>query len=588
MNAQQERDWLLLRPLRQIGGARHVLDLDSFGLTRRNGEPDLEPEPDDPFEEPEPPPPFVEMLSAVFDQVYSFVPDPTAMFQHRRCCAAMDQLIQEQPLHVRTRHATTTSHVLQWLACTAREGEHGTPVSTKFPFIHLRSLCLKGVSDIHVERLVQLLLAEALLALHDLAVEFDQGQGSAGCPSRGKLSSSSGGHHGVHLLFDAFKRGFVPPSLKRLDLTGSYIGGEGLADLAGVFEAGSFRRLQHLVLSRNGCSDRALRTLLKAVASKTCRVTLRTLALARNDVHEEAAAQLFRLLGHINLRGLTVLDLSVNRITSQPVRRDLCNTLRDTAACAGWTSLVLSDNPIRDEGFCPLFAVLTSNPQERCCSRLQHLHLANTELGDEGIGALCGLFSADRLRHLRSLDVSSNWIHAGGMRKFCHVLQQQHCRCLAELNLARNLLQDDGIHELCACLQLGGGRALRKLDIAANAGFDSIQHLAHVLKKGVCPELGVLSIGGNYPDHVRPKRVFRFFAGRLITTSAAELVDEAGRGRASPLSSENGSGRADGMTLCNLSPTAPTNPKFEQTWLESDHAAAERQKKHRKHRRRRR
>ena len=424
-----------------------------------------------------------EVLPAVFEFVGC-----GDLFKHRLWCRGMRRLISRMPLNLRVSPLESLAMCVFLREASVDDG------TSMFPFPHLKALHLPNLSERHVKNLAPAIVQGAFDRLSTLHVEFTATEGLLG----------------INLFFGAMHQR-APPRLRTLDLTGSYLGDEGFQQLAGLFQSGLCDCIEHLLVGQNGCSDRGMTKLLKALASGGCDATLKTLDLARNNVDDDGARLLFKTLRKPVLRSLRTFNLRGNQLSHPSITSELPASVAKKG-CTKWRSLDLSQNAIGDAGLVPFFEALAQHVAG-CCYGLQSLSLSSTELGDSTVDALSEVLQSGMLQKLTMLDLSFNWIHASGMRSLAAALTRHSVPRLKVLNVANNHGGDEGIDHISVALQLGGCRALQVLDISFNQGARCMQHLAMVIKKNCCPSLRELVVTGNAPPHIRPHRLFKGVAG---------------------------------------------------------------------------
>jgi hypothetical protein len=415
--------------------------------------------------------------------VFEFV-SCTDIFRHRLWSRGMLRMIARMPLTLRVSKLEGLAMCV-FLREASEDG--GTYL---FPFPHLKGLHLTSLSDRHVTNLAPAITQGALEKLSTLHVDF--------VPTEGLL--------GINLFFSTMQRR-APPRLRTLDLMGSYLGDEGFQQLANLFSSGCCDCVEHLLISQNGCSDRGVTKVLKAIAGPGCDVILKTLDLGRNNIGDDGARLLFKTLRQQPLRSLRTLNFRANQFGHAAVTAALVGSVAKRG-CTTWRNLDLSQNPIGDQGLTPFFEAFAGNVAG-CPYGLLTCALSGTELGDSTADALSEVLQSGMLQNLTALDLSFNWIHASGMRSIGAALTRHCVPRLKTLNLGNNHGGDEGIDHLSVALQLGGCRALQVLDISFNQGARCMQHLAMVIKKNCCPSLRELVVTGNAPPHIRPHRLFK-------------------------------------------------------------------------------
>ena len=265
----------------------------------------------------------------------------------------------------------------------------------------------------------------------------------------------------LHGLQQTLMEYCVHGNLHTLDLSNNHLGTKGMEKLQRLLS--SHPTLRTIRLARNGLKGRrAIRHLVKAV---TDNAVIRTLDLSHNQLSDtQIASYVATLLDSREVAcRLSELDVSNNG-----------THLTDKAAWALGGALVqghnttlltlkLSGNALGPAGGDALGTLL------KLSHSLQALHVANCNLGDQGVVYICqGLLWAENEPALRVLDVAWNVLHDTAAEAVAQVLQ--HNGTLHTVQLECNGIGDRGASALAAALP--HAESLQRLDVRGNQIHD--------------------------------------------------------------------------------------------------------------------
>ena len=213
--------------------------------------------------------------------------------------------------------------------------------------------------------------------------------------------------------------------------------------------------LKLIDLHWNGVTHRGMESI---VAIVKCCTNLTHFSLAGNPIGDEGI-QLFSLLKLDNLIHLNITDLNMTEVGASALGQWLKhnNSLQ---------SLEISNNNIQDNGLTKILNTipstlvrliaphcnLTCNGAEnigetlRTNKTLKHLIISNNPIGDDGISAIASGITSNANTALIELNISHCEFHSKGIKSIANVLKIN--RTLKRLNISKNHIGDDAISTL--------------------------------------------------------------------------------------------------------------------------------------------
>ena len=186
---------------------------------------------------------------------------------------------------------------------------------------------------------------------------------------------------------------------------------------------------------------------------------LRILALDNNRVGPKGAHAIAEMLGCCHI---VELDARGNGIADWQAAIDLANAVVAYEGLEIFSSIPISEIrqdklkklDLSDRNLGPVEGVVLANLVGKA-TNLTHLHVANNELGNRGVGAVAVATQANPTSKLEHIDVGFNKVGGHGALKMKELVEKVKVRNIFTLNIAGNYLDHDTKDALHAVAQSG-------------------------------------------------------------------------------------------------------------------------------------